>query len=389
VKIKTIIAAVAAGCLILACLLVFNSGGAVGGLGGPGGVGLGDITNTSLSIVNNQTNNPALNADSFLYGGDSFITDLQAPSGIGSDWPSQLLQTSNYCHYMVTKNCGVGGITTSGFLFSASSSGGWSNGLLNITPPGKAATYCLIQLGQNDIDGTMTNFWTTIMQNGQAKGFRMVAFTVATNGLTAPSHMIANTNNLWIRQRSDLYFTLVDFDLMITNRATQFGANGHPTPAMNLNLANFICTNIVPPISYKYNQLFQSPAGGVPRYMSVDGLTVRSNLTTPYVFANGTAVGNPHGVGVMLQSDGSEGFIQGLNGDTAAFTPLFINATTLNLNAPIPVVTVANAGYITNGVASGVGIYFTTNNVAANGSIFLDGPNGKIWGRTNGTWVIK
>jgi hypothetical protein len=54
---------------------------------------------------------------------------------------------------------------------------------------------------------------------------------------------------------------------------------------------------------------------------------------------------------------------------------------------PVKAINVQTSGFLSNSV-TGVGIYFQTNNTASNGSIFLD-PVGKMWLRTNGTWIVK
>jgi len=65
-----------------------------------------------------------------------------------------------------------------------------------------------------------------------------------------------------------------------------------------------------------------------------------------------------------------------------------VPVSTFGITNPVGLTFLQSSDVVVKASSTSVGIYFQTNNTAANGSIYLD-PNGILWKRTNATWVIR
>jgi hypothetical protein len=269
-----------------------------------------------------------LSADAFLFFGDSFIeanawTTNTSPSGAGNDWPTRLLNKSNYQNYAYTFNGGIGGSTTPQ----------WSNWYASLihpfAPQNGQKAMLFFQTGENDTNW-MTNMWTYIMLNAQTDNFYTVAFTCPTNpagGAFEPTHM---TNNAWIRAATGLYNALVDRELQVTNWAGQMipGVN-HPTAADNDNLATWINQNIRPQYSQRYGGLAQR------QFVDVDYLRARTNIDAWGLGIRGAGIGLA-GAGGFVTWDGNNTILQScydLNQQT--FAGAYFRGSTYNFDRGI------------------------------------------------------
>lgn len=367
-----------------------------------------------LKLTAFDTNSPP--ANTFFFAGDSLIAHQFANVNEGQEWPAFVLAQPNYYFNGGAVNNGVGNTTSSnwnGTLYAA-----------NVTPyiTGMSNCICFYQGFVNDITAgfdspVILSNLTQICSKIRADGAQAALITQypLTGWSAGQSNVCATVNAAISNMVPATCDYMLDITRIVTNSVLQTIEGVHMKFATVKSWAQFVNTNLVPPLSGQWGgRIRPSP------YLYTGGILNTGTLYTSALSVNGLGTPNIGQSIEMLYDQGTfQGVIQPWNRDNGTPSMLNVRASKIQLvlqpggtgiilqsNSVFNIYTSTNLLLVagTAGFSNTVSIYsggmflgssFITSGSGApggtptDGSLYLRTDIGTLYLRTNSTWIIK
>lgn len=174
-----------------------------------------DVTTNVGAVLNTLSIVPA-STRYFVFDGDSRTAIDGDSTGVGTEWPTQMMAMNNFVGKGTEEDVAVSGNTCAQRVAAYTAS------VHPFAPAGSQVSYDFLECGINDIvagssaatiEGLLTTYWGL----ANADGFRMVAMTIFDDtALTLAQETVRTTVNAWILANSPLTnYKTIDIEAVI------------------------------------------------------------------------------------------------------------------------------------------------------------------------------